>query len=1368
MSLVNFFNTEYSVILGEIKKKQVDLKKCTEDALALLKEFKPPTETTPPTEFNALLMEGERGVALVKPFLLALDPKQNRLFSQTLVCLNRLVSQTFFPFSCVEQLTETLELTLVDSLHNADNALRIIQICMGIVLNYPLLTGSNLVRCFSICVSFSSSQGPKGKPISSDIVNAASVTLRQIAMTCVGKLRNNPAPEQTVKVSLYGSTSGKETEVEMNIFEADVYRITNDMAGCILGEKSTFLHLDSLHITHCLEMIESLLGGNAAIFSTDGHSKLNEAIKDNLLPALVKKFGEKDNYSIYLRILRIFKIVFTDYFAAYGTISHVIIELILKDMKEFCTSWQHILCLELVKVFLLEHSDGLSKMLTFDCIKLFHRLLEFMLENLQRYQPNSENIAQDSLSSALSSAPVVLTGDFSRSRLKFFDQLEKTAPFSFSSNYLFQNYLELFTNFIFKLFLQENLAIVEETDSDNKIELCPLVTFRKYVKPTKLSNYVSIPVLLQLVDPFRGILSCLFEKFQFDESGFQLIHGLLYYSMVFGVLYGAEELFTTCYDLVKRNKHEMTRHLLLQFAIYYHNEHALDWYPVLETTLSYPAQTECIFHLVSGMNISTLEAFINGFCLLSFDSNSTDDVESETFRFLLSKSEQIFHAIISKFHSDLYCTVFRAILFHLVSLTYNKDEFVKQESMRYMIRVIDEFCNEFKQASLPTNYQIELVDALGKVLDSSFEDNKIAAYECLQSVLHTLGPVNLSEAWENVIDCITTVHRDDNNSSGSANSSSVALMKQFKVKTCAFECLQIIISDLPFSVPSKHHGSVLGAISKFISQEDDLNMSLTAIEYLWKFCDHLLEVQNVQEWLKGLQLFLGFGCEGRNEIRNASIQSLFRCASSRNPAITSDLWDKIFADIFFQLIEKIHTLQYEESAIYTLQGLSNIVFNMMDYFFTEGSFSTFPDWWERICTKLKTLLLDGSFSEDYYVAVVKAFKSILTGANKCAVKREKISQWNCAYEIWIKMNRESPERHIHQSVLCQYAQCFQYLYPLLSHSELYTLDLVRDALANFHMLLLRPMTVREALNDTEVMSLLQLAVLEQLSKTFDATLLPTSIDLLVLAWSQMSLIPIEVVLLPEISNYKYCTGIALSSHLLKNVLVPILSLCTLAEGTIIESLQNLVQLIKSNLHYSLKRLAIQSLQLIITRLIQEDIPVSNTIYSSLTDTCICVLEQLICDSNPKHIPEYEYFLQFLKELQIFALFPRQFSTTLMKSVCLVSTHLTTHEYLAFQALSLLFYFSNPLKYRKDGLSDWVMQMLLERSKQGIQQYTNHLFIYGSIPMIDVKYREIIAILEGFLQYNFSFDPIQPALRDILIGEKRQKDVYQLAERIMKI
>ena len=124
---------------------------------------------------------------------------------------------------------------------------------------------------------------------------------------------------------------------------------------------------------------------------------------------------------------------------------------------------------------------------------------------------------------------------------------------------------------------------LDPLDESATIQLCPSISFKKYRKSSENSNacnnnLLNLPIILKLTESFKSILSIFFEKFHFDESVFQLLHGLLYYSMVFGIFYGAEDLFCGCFDTAKRIPHEMTRHLLLQFAMYYFNEHTLDWY----------------------------------------------------------------------------------------------------------------------------------------------------------------------------------------------------------------------------------------------------------------------------------------------------------------------------------------------------------------------------------------------------------------------------------------------------------------------------------------------------------------------------------------------------------------------------------------------------------------------------------------------------------------------------------------------------------------------------------------------------------------------------------------------------------------------
>ena len=147
--------------------------------------------------------------------MLALDPKQSRLFSESLTCISCLIPQTIYPRSALTQTIQALHSNLREAAFLPENALRIIQISMEIILNYPSVTRENLNLCFSICITFIRQQPVKSKNYSFDVLNAASVTLRQLAMTTVTKLRTN-SEQSTALVAVH--VFGSKEPLEMGTF----------------------------------------------------------------------------------------------------------------------------------------------------------------------------------------------------------------------------------------------------------------------------------------------------------------------------------------------------------------------------------------------------------------------------------------------------------------------------------------------------------------------------------------------------------------------------------------------------------------------------------------------------------------------------------------------------------------------------------------------------------------------------------------------------------------------------------------------------------------------------------------------------------------------------------------------------------------------------------------------------------------------------------------------------------------------------------------------------------------------------------------------------------------------------------------------
>ena len=507
----------------------------------------------------------------------------------------------------------------------------------------------------------------------------------------------------------------------------------------------------------------------------------------------------------------------------------------------------------------------------------------------------------------------------------------------------------------------------------------------------------------------------------------------------------------------------------------------------------------------------------------------------------------------------------------------------------------------------------------------------------------------------------------DDASSIDSRSSNQNISKDLRVKKTAFQCLQLSISDMLAHISSDHFALLLECLASFIEQTEDLNMSLTAIEYLWKFNDFLLTVENFDQWMAGIMLFKKCGSDERNEVRNGAIQSLFRCITLKHQNISITLWKKVFDQVFFELLRVILEKEYEESTIYSIQGLSNLFYSLLDYLIER--FDEFSYYWKQTLDLFVRLLSLHGANEKLSMCVMKSFKLLVTAAKKSAHKNINTSDWNYAYICWIKMN-ETREEVQSQSVLCCYVQCFSFLYGLLKMTPFNSSTMLEEMLQNFYQLLIRKPHSNDVISDGDLSTSLQNLVMYQLEGVLDVSYLPSSYDALVKTYIKIMLIP---TIKDEICNE---SGIALSVNILTLVLSPLARLALLSDSGIIYVLHGVESLISSNCKYHLVKFAIKSLLQLIRGIIEEDLPISDEIYSQIAHNVLTILETIGNLSFKSYHDDHLDVLNFLSDFELPVKVPKRFCIEIFSKVVSLSEMVSDEEPIAFKCLEILFKFSD--------------------------------------------------------------------------------------------
>lgn len=228
---------------------------------------------------------------------------------------------------------------------------------------------------------------------------------------------------------------------------------------------------------------------------------------------------------------------------------------------------------------------------------------------------------------------------------------------------------------------------------------------------------------------------------------------------------------------------------------------------------------------------------------------------------------------------------------------------------------------EFLQLSLRTaceaRVQHQIFDVLAKVVDVAPVSNTVATdydvrstgYETLNHILQSSGH-SLEVGWPTIFDMLNDVCKR----TGDPHRGDAALVR------IAFPSLTLICTDFLSSLDADAMRQCIVCLGYFGRQTDDVNISLNAIGLLWNVSD-AVQGDSKELWLYLLTELLALARDQRLEVRSSAMQTLFRCVELYGSSLSPELWDKVFAQVVFPLME---AMQGDESQVLALTSVGNI------------------------------------------------------------------------------------------------------------------------------------------------------------------------------------------------------------------------------------------------------------------------------------------------------------------------------------------------------------------------------------------------------------------------------------------------------------
>ncbi|KAI5855925.1 hypothetical protein BZA05DRAFT_429031 [Tricharina praecox] len=372
-----------------------------------------------------------------------------------------------------------------------------------------------------------------------------------------------------------------------------------------------------------------------------------------------------------------------------------------------------------------------------------------------------------------------------------------------------------------------------------------------------------------------------------------------------------------------------------------------------------------------------------------------------------------------------------------------------------------------------------------------------AGLEALNAILEYAGQ-SLVSGWEIVFDIITSVfdqsiiwRRDSAMPSivepeaGSKSTKSLRLIKS------SFSSLELICSDFLASLPTSCILVLIDALFAFCSQKDDLNISLTTITFFWNVSDFLqsrgdeasegekltakaerekdlldiVERTDVDShsalWMLLLLRLTGVSRDYRAEVRNGSIQTLFRIFDTYGHQLGPSGWTSCLKIVVFKMMNinpKDLAMEsdsgsdrknWDETIKLILGGIGTLYSNYFEVFTQQENFS---HTWSVFIRYLGNLLTRQSFgvSTTVFQVLSRVLARVGHPGNLVVESREEVWTLWSSQGVKLVEGIENSGNGI-QETLGAYIHSYQTLYrllePTLTAEKVHkTLEILRDCI----------------------------------------------------------------------------------------------------------------------------------------------------------------------------------------------------------------------------------------------------------------------------------------------------------------------------------
>lgn len=188
--------------------------------------------------------------------------------------------------------------------------------------------------------------------------------------------------------------------------------------------------------------------------------------------------------------------------------------------------------------------------------------------------------------------------------------------------------------------------------------------------------------------------------------------------------------------------------------------------------------------------------------------------------------------------------------------------------------------------------------------------------EIYKSLLASQGQT-IKEGWPDVISTLSPtnyVQLVDNEKENSSNVSvdifsstdSIETEEKNSLVSLGFQCLQVICSDLMFTLDASIQSSIIKLLFEYTSQKLDSNVSLSAFNQLWNV---IPQVKTAEMWKLIFSSCVPLINDDRNDVSMCAVKTFFSIIMTNAQSLPSEVFDYLSHTSFSQIID-----QYEATA----------------------------------------------------------------------------------------------------------------------------------------------------------------------------------------------------------------------------------------------------------------------------------------------------------------------------------------------------------------------------------------------------------------------------------------------------------------------